>query len=342
MKYRYLGQSGLVVSRVCLGTMTFGMKDWGCDTETAAQITNKFVEGGGNFIDTANAYSTGVAEEMLGQALKEHDRDDIVLATKCYFRMKDTPTARGLSRKHILEACQASLKRLGTDFVDLYQVHGPDPYTPIDETMRALDDLVRKGMVRYIGCSNVHGWQIVKANAASEKLGLERFCSGQYMYSLLRRDVERDVLPACADQGMGLLCWSPLAGGLLTGKYPRSDAPAEGTRVAVRAKLDLPRYWKEKSFDVIEEVMAVAKEHDKTPSQVALAWLLHDRRVSAVIVGARTVAHVDDNIVAGDWDLPDADYDRLAGIVPFVPDYPQEWMDQTFDGAFGGVEFPPR
>ena len=341
MKYRYLGNSGLVVSRVCLGTMTYGMKDWGCDADTAVQITNRFVEGGGNFIDTADIYSNGVAEQMLGRALQEHRRDDIVLATKCYFRMADTPNAKGLSRKHIFEACQRSLKRLGVDFVDLYQIHGPDPYTPVEETMKALDDLVRKGMVRYVGCSNLHGWQIVKANAVSDRLGYERFCSGQHMYNLLRRDVEREVLPACEDQGMSLLCWSPLGGGMLTGKYPRSDAPAAGTRVAVRSRLDLPRYWKDQSFDVIEAVVATAKEHDKTPSQVALAWLLHDRRVAAVIIGARTVAHVDDNMVAGEWDMTDEDYDRLAAVAQFSHSHPQEWIDETFAGAFGGVEPRP-
>jgi aryl-alcohol dehydrogenase-like predicted oxidoreductase len=338
MKYRYLGGSGLVVSRVCLGTMTFGMKDWGCDQDTSTAITNRFVEGGGNFIDTADAYSTGVAEQMLGQAMREHRRDDLVIATKCYFRMSAAPNARGLSRKHIVESCDGSLKRLGTDYIDLYQIHGPDPHTPIDETMRALDDLVRQGKVRYLGCSNLHAWQLVKANAAADHRGLERFCSGQYLYNVIRRDVERDILPACADQGLGLICWSPLASGMLTGKYQRADAPADGTRIAHRAKMDTPRYWHDDGFKVVDEVVAVAKALGKTPAQVALAWLLHDVRVSAVIIGARTVEQVDDNLVVGDWDLPDTEYDRLAAAVGFNLGYPDEWIQVTYPGTYDAVE----
>ena len=342
MKYRYLGNSGLVVSRVCLGTMTFGMKDWGCDLDTALAITNRFVESGGNFIDTADIYSTGVAEDMLGRALREHQRDDLVVATKCYFRMSPAPNAKGLSRKHIVESCQRSLKRLGTDYIDLYQIHGPDPHTPLEETMRALDDLVRQGLVRYIGCSNLFAWQLVKANAVAERMGLEKFCSGQHLYNLIRRDVEREILPACADQGLGLMCWSPLASGLLTGKYPRSGAPAQGTRISHRAQMDLPRYWHDAGFKIVDEVMAVAEAQGKTPAQVALAWLLHDARVAAVIIGARTVAQVDDNAVVGDWDLPDAEHKRLAEIVEFHHGYPAEWIAGTYPGTYDGVETPGR
>ena len=341
MKYRYLGDSGLVVSRVCLGTMTYGMKDWGCDLDTSIRITNRFIEAGGNFIDTADIYSNGTSEEMLGKALREHARDDVVLATKCYFRMKPTPNAMGLSRKHVVEACQASLRRLNTDYVDLYQIHGPDPYTPVEETMKALDDLVRKGLVRYIGCSNLFAWQFVKANGIAARLDLERFCSGQYLYNLIRRDVERDILPACADQGMGLICWSPLASGFLAGKYPRSDRPEEGTRMAHRAEMDLPRYWHDEGFRVVDGVAALAKEQGKTPAQVSLAWLLHDRRVTAVIIGARTPEQVDDNMVVGNWDLPEPAHERLTNVVPFNHGYPREWMDITYPGTFGGTEFPP-
>ena len=230
MKYRYLGNSGLLVSRLCLGTMTFGMKDWGCDRETAVAITHKFLDAGGNFIDTADMYSQGVSEEMLGEAIGGLDRDDLVLATKCWFRMRPSPNAKGLSRKHILEAVEASLRRLGTDYLDLYQVHGPDPFTPMEETMRTLDDLVRGGKVRYIGCSNYYGWQIAKAQGIADRRQLTRFVSGQHMYNLLRRDIEREVLPACADAGMGMLCWSPLGGGMLTGKYRRQPDPPHPKR----------------------------------------------------------------------------------------------------------------
>ena len=340
MKYRYLGESGLLVSRVCLGAMTFGMDDWGCDRDTSFAIINRFIEAGGNFIDTADMYSFGGSEEILGQALSEHSRDDLVLASKCYFRMKDTPNAKGLSRKHITESCQASLQRLGTDYLDLYQIHGPDPYTPIEETMRTLDDLVRQGLVRYIGCSNLFAWQLVKANGIAAKLNLETFCSGQYMYNLIRRDVEREILPACADQGVGLLCWSPLAGGFLTGKYTKATEPEQGTRIAIRG-FEQPRYWHDAGFKIVDEVKAIANQQDKSPAQVATAWLLHDQRVTAVIIGTTKLAQLEDNLVAGDWDLSDADCRRLADVAAFNPGYPQEWIELTYPDTFDGAEFGP-
>jgi len=342
MKYRHLGKSGLLVSRVCLGTMTFATKDWGCDRDTALRLVRAFLGKGGNFIDTADMYSDGVAEQWLGEAIRGLPREDLVIATKCWFRRGKTPNAKGLSRKHVMEACEASLRRLGTDFIDLYQIHGPDPFTPVEETMRALDDLVRSGKARYVGCSNLYSWQIVKMNAAASAAGLSTFVSGQYMYSLLRRDVEREILPACDDQGMGLMCWSPLASGMLTGKYRGQKEPAPGSRVSVRAGIDVPRYWNEDSFRVVDETAAVAKEEGKTPSQVALAWLLGDRRVTSPILGVRTLEQLEDNCVAGDWDLPEAQRKRLSDRVPFRCGYPKEWMDVSFRGAFGDEEFPPR
>ncbi len=329
MKHRYLGNSGLLVSRLCLGTMTFGMKGWGCDEGTATQITKRFVEAGGNFIDTADMYCSGTSEEFVGNAISGYTRDDLVIATKCWFRMGTSPNAKGLSRKHIMEAANNSLRRLKTDFIDLYQLHGPDPHTPIEETMRAMDDLVACGKVRYIGCSNFFGWQIVKANSAAEKKGWSKLISGQHLYNLLRRDVEREVLPACHDQGLGMMCWSPLASGLLTGKYDTSKPPAADTRVGLRADIDLPRYWNEQSFQVINEVKAVAAETGKSPSQVALAWLLFDKRITSVIVGSTKQSQLDDCLVAGDWDMPLEHYQRLCNIVPFPLGYPQEWIDVT-------------
>ena len=217
---------GLLISRICLGTMAFGMKDWGCDQATATEMVRKFIDGGGNFFDTADVYSTGVSEEMLGVAIRDLDRDDLVLATKCWFRMDPTPNGKGLSRKHIMRSIDNSLQRLGTDFIDLYQVHGPDWFTPLEETLRALDDAVRSGKVRYLGCSNYYAWQIVKANAIAEAAHLTRFISGQHMYNLIRRDIEREILPACADQGLGMLCWSPLGSGFLNGRYERGRRAA--------------------------------------------------------------------------------------------------------------------
>src|SRR3569833_682574 len=203
MKYRYLGRSGLLVSRICLGTMTFGNKDWGCDLETSRSIVKTFVEGGGNFIDTADMYSGGESETMLGDILKDYRRDDIVLATKAWFPTGAPVTARGLSRKHFVAACEASLKRLGTDFIDLYQFHGPDPYTPIEESLRAADDLLRAGKVRYLGCSKFIGWQIARSFGIASLIIFEPLVSAQLFYILVRRDIVREVLPACQAEGLG-------------------------------------------------------------------------------------------------------------------------------------------
>ncbi len=341
MKYRYLGNSGLLVSRICLGTMTFGMEGWGCDRSTAIAITNKFIEEGGNFIDTADMYSMGVAEEMLGEALADHRRDSLVVATKCWFRMDETLNAKGLSRKHIFEAVDASLRRLGCDYIDLLQVHGPDPFTPLEETLRALDDMVRSGKIRYVGCSNYFGWQIAKSNGLADRLGLPRFISGQHLYNLLRRDIEREILPACAAEGMGMLCWSPLAGGMLTGKYRGHEKPAAGSRVGLRAEIDLPRYWNKDNFQIIEKVVAVSEITGKTPAQVALTWLLHDRRVAAVAVGIRTLSQLEDSLEAGDWDLPDDLRQQLTDVVPFKPGYPHEWIELSWENISGMEEFKP-
>lgn len=335
MKYRYLGNSGLLVSRICLGTMTFGMKDWGCDYATSEAIIDAFIQSGGNFIDTADMYSSGVSEEFVGKAIAEHHRDDLVIATKCWFRMGKTPNNKGLSRKHILEAANASLQRLGTEYIDLYQLHGPDPHTPIEETLRAMDDLVRSGKIRYIGCSNFYGWQIVKANAKAEAFGLPRLISGQHLYNLLRRDVEREVLPACEDQGLGLMCWSPLASGLLTGKYDFKNGPEEGSRIGLRSEIDMPRYWNENSFRIIEEVRAVAKESGKTSAQVALSWLLYDRRVASVIVGSRKLEQLSEGLESGEWDLGSEQYSRLSNVVPFPQGYPHEWIALTKGNTTG-------
>ena len=342
MKYRYLGESGLLVSRICLGTMTFGNADWGCDQKTSSRIVDMFVDAGGTFIDTADIYSGGVSEEMLGTAIKGKKRDDLVIASKCWFPSGDAPSARGLSRKHINEACDASLERMGTDYIDLYQIHGPDPYTPIEETMDALASLVESGKVRYIGCSNLYGWQIVKANAASAASGGPAFISAQHLYNLLRRDIEREILPACDDQGMGMICWSPLASGMLTGKYRGKDEPDPESRFGKNARVYLPRYWWEESLELVDEVVAVAEELGKTPAQVSLAWLLGDRRVSAPIVGARTPEQLEDNLVAGDFDLPADARDRLTEKMPLPLGYPKDWMANQFPNTFRFAEFEPR
>jgi aryl-alcohol dehydrogenase-like predicted oxidoreductase len=341
MKYRYLGRSGLLVSRLCLGTMTFGNAQWGCDQQTSSAIVDAFVGAGGNFIDTADMYSGGESEVMLGAALKAHKRDDLVLATKCWFPTNGAPTSRGLSRKHIIEACEKSLKRMGTDYVDLYQFHGPDPHTPMEESLRAADDLISAGKVRYLGCSNFYGFQIAQANGLAALKGYERLVSAQHLYNLVRRDIEREILPACDAEGLGMICWSPLAAGMLTGKYRNKDKPDADTRIGIQATITLPRYWFEDSLKMIDLLAEVAAELGKTPSQVALSWLFGDRRITAAIIGARKVEQVEENLLAGDYDLPDDIRQRLTDGMPLKLGYPYEWMATNLPNTFGKAEFEP-
>jgi aryl-alcohol dehydrogenase-like predicted oxidoreductase len=341
MKYRYLGRSGLLVSRLCLGTMTFGNPDWGCDLDTSRSIVKAFVGGGGNFIDTADMYSAGKTESMQGDILKDYARSDIVLASKGWFPTGEAVTARGLSRKHIVEAAEKSLKRLDTDYIDLYQFHGPDPYTPIEESLRAADDLIRAGKIRYLGCSNFYGWQIAKTNGVAALKGYEPLVSAQHLYNLVRRDIEREILPACDDQGLGMICWSPLAAGMLTGKYRGEDKPDEKSRIGQQAAITLPRYWFEDSLKMIDKVVEVADRLGRTPSQVALSWLLGDPRVTAAIIGARRVDQVAENLDAGDFDLPVEVRQELTDAMPLKLGYPYEWMDTNLPGTFGKAELEP-
>ncbi len=342
MKYRYLGRSGLLVSRLCLGTMTFGNQQWGCDQEAASAIVDRFIEGGGNFIDTADMYSGGESERMLGVALKEHDRDTLVIATKCWFPTGPAVTARGLSRKHIVEACEKSLKRLGTDYIDLYQFHGPDPQTPMEESLRAADDLISAGKVRYLGCSNFYGFQIARTNGLAALKGYEKLVSAQHLYNLLRRDIEREVLPACDAEGLGMICWSPLAAGMLSGKYRGQDKPDLKSRIGHQAAITLPRYWFDDALKMIDAVVDTAAQVGKTPSQVALSWLLGDRRVTAAIIGARTAEQVGENLVAGDYDLPVETRQALTDAMPLKLGYPYEWTATNFPGTFGKAETAPN
>lgn len=327
MKYRYLGNSGISVARVCLGTMNFAAGEVGCDRKTAIKIVKAYLDAGGNFIDTADMYSEGQSEEILGAALRSVNRDDVVVATKAFFKTGTARNTYGLSRKHIMQACEASLKRLGTDYIDLYQVHGPDPATPMEETMSALTDLVRQGKVRYLGCSNMHAWQVVKANRIGRDHQFEKFVSGQYLYNLIIRDIERDVLPACADQGMGVMCWSPLGSGMLAAKYARADQPDADTRLAKRAKFDVPRYWHDRGFAIVDKLKTVAAELDQPASQIALAWLLHDPRVACVITGPKSVEQLQQNVAVGDWDLPEESWSQLDEASAFDHGYPQSWID---------------
>jgi len=326
MEYRRLGRTGLMVSELCLGTMTFGRE---LDDAGSKEVVNRFVEAGGNFIDTADVYSDGLSEEFTGRALKER-RDEVVLATKVRFPMGEGPNDVGLSRKHIIAGCEASLRRLGTDYIDLYQVHCWDEATPLSETLGALDDLVRSGKVRYIGVSNFLAWQIVKALCVSELNGFEKFVCLQPQYSLVERGIEDEVLPACVSEGLGIIPWSPLGGGFLSGKYRRDERPPEGSRIA-GATESMDEYWEkratERNWQVLDAVGAVAEETGKSYAQVALNWLLRQPGVTAPIIGARTLEQLEDNLGAAGWKLGEKQVRRLSEAAPPEQTYPARFIE---------------
>lgn len=311
MEYRRLGRTGLMVSELCLGSMTFGRE---IDEAASKDITARFLEAGGNFVDTADVYESGVSEEIVGRAI-EGVRDDLVLATKVRFPMGDGPNDVGLSRKHIMSGCEASLRRLGMDYIDLYQVHMWDAATPLDETLSALDDLVRAGKVRYIGVSNFTAWQIVKAVGVSEARNLARFVSLQPQYSLVERSIEYEVLPACLEEGLGVIPWGPLGGGFLSGKYRRGERPPEDSRIAgvpdefeeAWHRRDADRNWR--TLDAIGEI---SEETGKSYAQIALNWLLRQEGVVAPIIGARRTDQLEDNLGASGWKLSEEQTARLS------------------------------
>lgn len=327
MKYRALGDTGVFVSELCLGAMTFGGRGqiWqaigGLDENSADAIVGRALEGGINFIDTADVYSSGESEEMVGKALQGR-RHEVVLATKVRGRMGTGPNEVGLSRLHIMEGVEASLKRLGTDYIDLYQIHRGDPFTAIEDTLRALDDLVRQGKVRYIGCSNLMTWQLMQAIGISRAEGLEHFKCTQSYYSLAGRELEREMIPLLEDQGLGLLVWSPLAGGFLTGKFTRDTTDAEGRR----ASFDFPPIDKERAFDTIDVMRKIAEEHDASIAQVAIAWVLSKRAVTSVIIGARKLSQLEDNLRSVDLTLSEHELNALNEVSELALEYPA-WMD---------------
>jgi len=339
MKYRYIGSSGLLVSRITLGTMTFGAPDWGCDENESHSIIKQYFDTGGNHIDCADVYAGGRSEEIVGTLLPQINRDDVVLASKCFFPMNDKPNHFGVSRKHIVASCEASLKRLKTDYIDLYYIHGPDPVTPYEESLRAYDDLVRQGKVRYLGCSNLFGWQIAKANGISEKMNLEGFIAGQYIYSLVHRELEREVIPAAVDQGLGLMCYSPLGGGLLTGKYKGMTEPAPGTRISFRTQMDGPRFWHAKGFKTAEVLEQTARETNIPMSDLAIAWPLKRRFVTSVIIGVRTLEQVKANMKMGEWDMPDDIWKKLEEQTKPEEEYLTFFNRINYEKSFAAGEF---
>ena len=310
MKYRLLGNSGLRVSEAALGTMTFG-DDWGWGTakDEARKVYDGFREAGGNFIDTANLYTGGESEEVVGRAIKAR-RDEVVLATKGFMPIGTGPNDRGLGRKYLTRALEDSLRRLGTEFVDLYQCHGPDTETPIEETMATLHGFVQSGKVRYIGCSNWTGSQIVEAQWAAEKIGGSPLISLQPPYSLVSRGIEQDVLPTCQRQGLGTMIYSPLGGGVLTGKYKRGEEPPADSRFARGSMWG--RALTDQNLDAADEVGKVAAELGVTPTAVAVAWVLARRGVTSVIIGPRTFEQYDQNMEGFDLALDPEQVKRLS------------------------------
>ena len=328
MKYNLLGNTGLKVSELCLGTMTFGGRGFWTAIGTLPQeqvnaLVKQAIEGGINFIDTANVYSEGLSEQMTGIAIRELGlkREDLVIATKVRGQMGEGPNNSGLSRKHIMQQADESLKRLNMDYIDLYQIHGFDPLTPMEETLGALDDLVKIGKVRYIGCSNLAAWHIMKANGISAQQHLSKFVSLQAYYTIAGRDLEREIVPMLLDQKIGLMVWSPLAGGLLSGKYSRDKETKEGRRV----NFDFPPINKELAYNTIELMEKIAKEKNVTVAQIALAWLLHQPVVTTVIIGANKPEQLSDNLSSIEVKLDNEELSKLNEISKLPSEYPG-WM----------------
>src|SRR5688572_19823976 len=305
MQHTRLGRTGLQVSRLCLGTMTFGFQ---CDERTSHAILDRAAEGGITFLDTADVYpiggsleTVGRTEEIIGRWFQGR-RSNFILATKCFGQVGPNRWDVGNSRKHILDAVEGSLRRLQTDYIDLYQLHGPDPRTPIDETLRALEDVVRSGKVRYVGCSNFMAYQLARAIGRSEAMGVVRFDSVQPRYNLLFREIERELLPLCAEDGVGVIPYNPLAGGLLTGKHNPEAGPEEGSRFTLGSAAERyqDRYWHEGMFETVEQIRPIAREADMTMPQMAVAWVMANPAITAPIIGASRPEQLDDTMKAAE------------------------------------------
>jgi len=333
MRYRRLGRTGLYVSELCLGTMTFGGEGgiWGAigdlDQKGVDAMVEKALAGGVNFIDTADVYSFGVSEKLLGQALKNLGvkRSDVVVATKVFGSMGEGPNDRGASRGHIMDGVKASLDRLGLDHIDLYQIHGTDTVTPVEETLRALDDLVSQGLVRYIGCSNWAAWKIAKALGVSEHTGRARFETVQSYYSIAGRDLEREIAPMAMSEGVGVLVWSPLAGGLLSGKFgPGSNGP-EGAR---RVTFDFPPVERDRAWACVAAMREIAEPRGVGVAQIALAYVLAKPFVTSVIIGARRIDQLEDNLTAAEVVLTPEELARLDAVSALPSEYPGWMLDR--------------
>jgi aryl-alcohol dehydrogenase-like predicted oxidoreductase len=331
MEYRYLGSTGLKVSELCLGTMLFG---GATDEQTAHRMLDQFVDAGGNFIDTADVYGAGVSEEILGRWLEKRSRDDVVIATKVYGDMGQGPNDGGAGRKHLLSGVEASLRRLRTDYIDLYQVHVFDDATPIEETLSTLDGLVRGGKVRFLGASNYAGYQLQKSIDLARQHGWEPFTCLQPLYNLLDREAEWDLVPICLAEGVGLIPWSPLRGGWLSGRYRRDmDSAPSGSRVDADPDAGgWPEAWgtyaNERTWEVIDTLADIAEKTGRSHAQVALRWLLQRPGVTAPIIGARTMEHFEDNLGAAGDPLSDEHMERLNAVSARPLPYPFGLLDR--------------
>ena len=346
MKYNQFGNISVLVSEMCLGTMTFGGSGyWKAMGELQQDAVNDIiktaVDNGVNFIDTANVYSFGQSETLLGRALKMLglSRHELIIATKVRGRMGEGKNQVGLGRLQIMQQIEESLKRLQTDHVDLYQIHGLDPITPLEETMRGLEDVVRSGKVRYIGCSNLAAWQVMKANGIAKKNGWTKFVSTQNYYSIAGRDLENEIVPMVRDQQMGILPWSPLAGGFLSGKYTRTNKPADESR---RLNFDFPPINQERAYDIIDAMEPIANDHGVSVARIALAWLLAKPAVTSVIIGAKNTHQLMDNINAVDLILTTGQLAELDRVSATPKPYPQWMIERQWGDRLCPPNFAPK
>ena len=329
MKYKPLGNSGLMVSELCLGTMVFGEENTrGTDRKTAEQIIHKYLDRGGNHIDTADVYAGGRSEEIVGAAIKDR-RDQVILATKVRHATGPGLNERGLSRYHIVRGVEASLRRLQTDVIDLLTAHCWDPITPLEETLRAFDDLVASGKVLYIGVSNYKAWQLMKALATSDAHGWARFIAAQYQYSLVQRNIEHEISDLCLSEGLGLTAWGPLGGGFLSGKYQPGGKPEAGrlSMMPEETEESWGRRANERNWEILSAVDKIAKAHQVTHSQIALAWLLKQPGIGSVIMGMRTLDQLDDNLAAGQLALSSEELERLDQVSQPDKPYPYRFIE---------------
>ena len=345
MKYHLLGNTGVFVSELCLGTMTFGGNGfWQAIGQLQQDAVNEIVktsfDQGINFIDTANVYSFGLSEQLLGQAIRDLGlpRAELLIATKVRGRMGDGKNQVGLGRLQIMQQLDNSLKRLQLDYVDLYQIHGFDPLTPLEETMRGLEDVVRSGKVRYIGCSNLAAWQVMKANGIAEKNGWTKFVSTQNYYSIAGRDLENEIVPMTKDQQMAILPWSPLAGGFLSGKYTRETMPEDARRV----NFDFPPINKERAYDIIDVMKRIGDEVGASVAQIALAWMLRKSQITSIIIGAKTKEQLLDNIMATEVQLSDEQMAELDQVSEQPKVYPQWMIERQSNDRVSGANWTPN